>query len=91
MALGLFRRRARDPEETAALARVEEWVRAALGTDGGEILVRQIVCPDPGCTDIQTIVLVSPPGRKSAAVSLNGEARTLSEIDVRAALATLGL
>ncbi|HVV91855.1 MAG TPA: hypothetical protein VHD15_00405 [Hyphomicrobiales bacterium] len=90
MALGLFRRRERDPEERAGLARVEAWARAALGEGGGDILVRQIVCPDPGCTDIQTIVLITPPGRKSAAVSLNGEARALTEIDVRAALATLG-
>jgi hypothetical protein len=90
LALGPFRRRARDPEETAGLARVEAWARAALGEDGGDLLVRQTVCPDPGCIDIQTILLVSPPGKKSVAVSLTGEARTLSEIDVRVALATIG-
>jgi hypothetical protein len=85
--VAFFRRRVRDPEESAGLVRVEAWARAALADPGVEVLVRQIDCADPGCADLLTVILISAKGRKSRAVSLVGRACDLTEAEVAAALA----
>ena len=85
--MAFFRRRARDPAETAGLQRVEDWARVALADPAVEFLVRQIDCPDPGCADTVTVILMSAKGRKSRAVSIVGRACDLTEAEVVAELA----
>lgn len=81
-----FRRRIRDPEEVAGLARVERWARAVLDDPATELLVRQIDCPDPGCADTFTVILISTKGRKSRAVRIVGRACDLTEAQLHAGL-----
>ena len=45
-----------DPEHTAALDRVREWVRARFALGEAAILVAEVACAVPGCPPIETVI-----------------------------------
>jgi hypothetical protein len=82
----LFSRPPRRDE--AAVARVRDWVRAALSA-GPEtrFAVNEIVCADPACPGTETVVLVMEPGRRTRAIKVPKAIEDVTEADVREAVA----
>src|SRR5215831_10182634 len=48
--------RKRDPEHTATLDRVREWVRARFALGDAAILVAEVACAVPGCPPTETVI-----------------------------------
>jgi hypothetical protein len=89
MRFGLFRRGERQPKpEAEAIARVKGWVAAmaSLPADAS-IAVNEIVCTDPSCPGVETIVLVMQPGRKTRAYKVSKPVENVTEQDLRETLA----
>lgn len=61
-------------------------VLAGLGDDDG-LAVNEIVCADPGCLGIETVVLVMRPGSKTRALKISKAMAEIEDEDVAAALA----
>jgi hypothetical protein len=84
----LFRDRlgARKPER-AALDRVKAWAVAVLqAPPSSAITVSEIVCTDPSCPGIETVILIMAPGEKTRAAKVSKAAEAVTEQDVRGAL-----
>jgi hypothetical protein len=45
-----------DPEHTAVLDRVREWVRERFALGDSAILVAEVACAVPGCPPIETVI-----------------------------------
>lgn len=66
---------------------VKAWARAALGlTDEVSIAVNEIVCTDPGCPGVETVLLIMIPGQKTRAVKIPLSLDEVTEQDVRGAV-----
>jgi hypothetical protein len=77
---------ARDPE---AVARIKAAVSAALALpDPAAITVSEILCPDPACPDLETVILVMCPGEKTRAFKVKKPLDTVTEQDVQVALSS---
>ncbi len=82
--LGLKARRA----ERGAMDRVRDWARAALGAaPDTAIVVNEIVCHDPGCPGVETVILVMEPGRKTRAIKVPQALDDVTEAGIREACA----
>jgi nitrate reductase delta subunit len=46
----------RNPNYSAAVERVREWVRARFSLGEGAILVAEVACAVPGCPPIETVI-----------------------------------
>ena len=53
-----------NPEHTAALDRVREWVCARFSLGEGAILVAEVACAVPGCPPIETVIAFWSEGRR---------------------------
>lgn len=74
--------------DAAALARVKAWALAVLDAAPDTALtVNEIVCTDPGCPGVETVLLVMEPGRKTRACKIPKALEDVTDEDVRAALA----
>ncbi|MGV7030206.1 hypothetical protein [Methylobacterium symbioticum] len=63
--------RARSAEQAALAATLKRDIAAALGLDPVDSLtVNEIACPDPGCPDLETIVLVMRLGEPTRALRI---------------------
>lgn len=63
--------RARSAERAAIAARLKQDLRAALGLGEADTLaVNEIACADPGCPDMETIVLVMRAGEPTRALRI---------------------
>ncbi|GJE17744.1 hypothetical protein [Methylobacterium marchantiae] len=82
--LGLGRRR--EPADDTARRRVETWVRALVEPDC-VVKVNEILCPDPACPGLETIILVMRPGRKTRAAKVSRPLLEVTEAEVGEALA----
>jgi hypothetical protein len=70
-----------------ALDRVKRWAAAALASGPATaITANEIVCTDPSCPGIETIVLVMAPGQKTRAYKVSKAADEVTEQDIRDAL-----
>jgi hypothetical protein len=79
----LFRSR----PEREALARVKAMARAILAlAEEATVAVNEIVCADPACPGLETIILVMEPGKKTRAVKLAMAAENIGEAELAAAL-----
>lgn len=69
------------------MARLKAMARAmlALADDAG-IAVNEIVCADPACPGLETVILVMEPGKKTRAVKLALAAVDIGEAELAAAL-----
>ena len=83
--LGLKAWRARSAAQAAACARLKADLAAglALGPEDA-IHVNAMACPDPGCPDTETIVLVMRAGRPTRALRLRKPPEEATEADIRA-------
>lgn len=78
--------RAEKPDR-AAIAAVKTWARAALGlAEEASIVVNEIVCTDPGCPGVETVMLIMEPGRKTRALKIPLSLDGVTEQDVRTAV-----
>ncbi|MCJ2081256.1 hypothetical protein [Methylobacterium sp. J-090] len=82
---GLGRRQ--PPADGAMRGAILAWTRAAagLGADG-VVKVNEIVCADPACPGMETILLLMPPGRPTRAVKIAKPMAEVTEGDVILAL-----
>ena len=86
MRFGLFRPR-EEPQAEAA-ERVKAWA-AAAGLPGDAVLaVNDIVCTDPSCPGVETVLLLMRPGRKTEACKLPKALAEVTEQDIREALSS---
>lgn len=71
--------RARSTERAETAARLKQHLIAALGLGEADALaVNEIACPDPGCPDMETVVLVMRAGAPTRALRIQ---RTMDLID----------
>jgi hypothetical protein len=83
--LGFGRRR--EPSDDAARQRIVAWTRQAIGLPEETVVkVNEILCPDPACPGLETIVLVMPKGRRTRAFKVGKPMAEVSRADVAAAL-----
>ena len=62
-------KRARAAEQAALREQVKLRVKAALGlSDEDAVAVNEIACLDPGCPDVETVVLIMRAGHKTWAI-----------------------
>jgi len=61
---------------------------AALGLlpDGSSVTVSEILCPDPACPDLETVILVMRAGAKTRAFKIAKPIEAVTEQDVASAL-----
>ena len=74
-----------------AAARIK--ARAAIRLDldeAGSVSVNEILCTDPACPDLETILLVMAPGRPTRAVKIRKPMTEVTDADLDAALAGAG-
>ena len=84
--MGWFGRgRARPDDGTRS--RVEAWIREA-GEFGPDVVLKlnEIVCADPACPGIETVVLVMRPGTRTQALKIGKPMAEITAEDVAAAL-----
>ena len=85
--MALFGRKA-SPADTATRAAILTWARHAAGFDAsGIVKVNEIVCADPACPGMETILLLMPPGRPTRAVKIAKPMADVTQGDVVLALA----
>jgi hypothetical protein len=71
-----------------AIERVKVWAHEALeNPDSTTIAVNEIACTDPACPGVETVLLIMEPGAKTRACKIAKALDTVSEQDVRAAVA----
>ena len=85
--MALFGRK--QPQADAAVrAAILAWARQAAGFDAaGFVKVNEIVCADPACPGMETILLLMPPGLPTRAVKITKPMAAVTETDVVLALA----
>jgi hypothetical protein len=85
---GLFGRKDGDDEARAALAALKERARTVLSlSDGATVAVNEIVCADPACPGLETVILVMEPGRRTRALKVAKAAAEVTDEDLRTAAA----
>ena len=83
----LLRRKAAKPEPEA-VGRIKSCVRDVLALPAGTALtVNEIACLDPACPGMETVILVMEPGRRTRAYKIARALDTVTDQDVRDALA----
>ncbi|HEX8663628.1 MAG TPA: hypothetical protein VF744_06325 [Beijerinckiaceae bacterium] len=86
MRLGLFRRR--EEAQAEAMERVKAWAAAAAASGDTVLAVNEIVCTDPSCPGVETVVLLMRPGRKTRACKVPKALAEVTEQDIREALSS---
>ncbi len=85
---GLFGRKDGDDGAKAALAALKERARIVLClSDEATVAVNEIVCADPACPGLETVVLVMEPGRRTRALKIAKAAAEVTDEDLGAAAA----
>ncbi|AWN41677.1 hypothetical protein [Methylobacterium durans] len=75
--------KARSAEQAALAARLKAEVAAALGLDAADALtINAIACPDPGCPDIETVVLVMRAGEPTRAFRIRRPMEAVEAADI---------
>jgi hypothetical protein len=83
----LRERRIHKSDQAPLLAQIKSRIRVSFALDEADtVVVNEIACPDPGCPDLETVILIMRPGRKTQAVKIAGPLSQVSDSDlVRAA------
>ncbi|GJE58633.1 hypothetical protein [Methylobacterium trifolii] len=83
--------RARSAERSALSARLKRDLVAALGLGEADALtVNEIACADPGCPDIETVVLVMRAGEPTRAIRVRRPMDDLAAGDLSEVVAEEG-
>lgn len=81
----------RPPPDKDARSRVEAWARSARPFPAGTALrVGELLCPDPACPGLETVILVMVPGARTRACKVAKPLAEVSRADVAAALEAMG-
>ncbi len=73
--------------DAEAVERVRRWVVAALdGSPETTLAVNEIVCTDPACPGIETVILIMEPGRKTRACKVGKPIEEVTEQEIGDAL-----
>jgi hypothetical protein len=84
MGLGrLFGGRGRERKLEAARIKV---AALAILPNGSSVTVNEILCPDPGCPDLETVILVMREGAKTRAYKIAKPMEAVTEQDLASAL-----
>lgn len=87
MRFGLFRRSQPERPPAEATERVKAWVMAVLDSrPETAVTVNEIVCLDPSCPGVETVMLVMEPGARTRAYKIGKALDEVTEQDVRQAL-----
>jgi len=79
------------PADTTARDAILAWTRVAAGLGADAVIkVNEIVCADPACPGMETVLLLMPPGRPTRAVKIAKPMAEVTDDDVRRALARDG-
>ncbi|MGC5779286.1 hypothetical protein [Methylobacterium sp. NFXW15] len=77
--------RARSAERSALAARLKAEIAPALGLGPDDSLsVNEIACADPGCPDMETIVLVMRVGQPTRALRVRKVMEDVTDADIAA-------
>ncbi|MCJ2013699.1 hypothetical protein [Methylobacterium sp. J-076] len=80
--------RARSAERAALAARLKGEIAPALGLGPDDALsVNEIACADPGCPDMETVVLVMRAGRPTRALRIRKAMEAVEAADIAALVA----
>ncbi|GJD59475.1 hypothetical protein [Methylobacterium dankookense] len=80
--------RARSAERAALAAKLKRDVAAALALDPEDaVTVNEIACPDPGCPDLETIVLVMRVGEPTHALRIRRTIDAVTPADLEGLVA----
>ena len=80
--------RARSAERSALSARLKHELIAALGLLQSDALaINEIACADPGCPDMETIVLVMRAGEPTRALRIRRPMETIGSDEIAALVA----
>jgi hypothetical protein len=80
--------RARSAERATVAARLKQDLIAALGLGEADALaVNEIACADPGCPDLETVVLVMRAGVPTRALRIRRTMDAVDENDIAALVA----
>jgi hypothetical protein len=84
----LRERRAKAAEQAALRERFKVRLKVAFGLgDADTVCANEIVCRDPGCPDVETVVLIMRPGGKTQAIKIPGPMAHVSDLDLMRAAA----
>ena len=73
--------------DAAALARIKDKVRLILGlSEDVAIAVNEIICADPSCPGLETVILIMQPGTKTVAVKVQAAVENVSDEALTAAV-----
>jgi hypothetical protein len=87
--LGLFGR-GRKPRDAEAVAAIKASVLRLLALPPrSSVTVSEILCPDPGCPDLETVILVMRPGQKTQAFKIRLPIPAVTEQDLEEALVSV--
>ena len=89
MRLGAFLKGAfgRPKPDRQAIEQVKGWTRAALrASEDTAFAVNEIICADPGCPGVETVILVMEPGAKTRAYKIPKALDDVTEQDIGQAL-----
>ncbi|MGH1572016.1 hypothetical protein ACRAWG_16620 [Methylobacterium sp. P31] len=77
--------RARSAERAEIAARLKRELIAALGLGAADALaLNEIACPDPGCPDMETVVLVMRAGAATRALRIRRQMNAVDANDIAA-------
>lgn len=77
--------RARSAERAAIAVRLKQELIAALGLGTSDALaLNEVACPDPGCPDVETVVLVMRAGAPTRALRIRRPMDAVDATDIAA-------
>ncbi len=66
--------------EPAAVARIKDKTRLILGlSEDAAIAVNEIVCADPACPGMETVILIMAPGHKTVAAKVQASIEDVAD------------
>ena len=87
MRFGLFRGSRPERPPAPTVERIKSWVLAAPDlAPGTTVTVNEIVCLDPSCPGVETVMLIMAPGKKTRACKIAKAIDEVTEPEVRQAL-----
>ncbi|KQT76650.1 hypothetical protein ASG51_07205 [Methylobacterium sp. Leaf465] len=81
----------RPPADQEARAAIVDWVRRCGGLEEAiTVKASEIVCADPACPGIETVILILAPGLPTRALKVGRPLPDVTEADIAAAFAGEG-
>lgn len=84
-----FGRLKAEKPDAAVISQIKAWTKEILALpDGTAFAVNEIVCRDPACPGMETVILVMEPGRKTRAYKIAKNLADVSREDISNAAQT---